>query len=64
MIREAFSPDEEEKRDYFSFRSLMILGVATSIDALSVGISFALLPVDIFLAVGLIGIVTFILCFF
>ena len=63
MIREAFSPDEEEKRDYFSFRSLMTLGLATSIDALAVGISLALLPVNISLAVGLIGIVTGVFCF-
>lgn len=63
MIKEALSPDEEEKRDYFSLRSLMTLGVATSIDALAIGISFALLPVDISLAVVLIGLVTFILCF-
>ncbi len=62
MIKEAFSGDEEEKRDYFSFRSLMTLGIATSIDALAIGISFALLPVDIVLAIGLIGIVTAILC--
>lgn len=64
MIREAFSTDEEQKRDYFSFRSLMTLGLATSIDALAVGISLALLPVNISLAVGLIGIVTGVFCFF
>ncbi len=63
MIKEAFSEDKEEKRDYFAFRSLMTLGLATSIDALAIGISLALLPVNIFLAIGLIGIVTWVFCF-
>lgn len=63
MIREAFSADDEEKKDYFSLHSLMTLGVATSIDALAVGISFSLIPVDITLAVVLIGLITFLLCF-
>jgi manganese efflux pump family protein len=52
MIRESLSEGgEDEKRDYFSLKSLMTLGVATSIDALAIGISFALLPVKIVLAV-------------
>jgi manganese efflux pump family protein len=52
MIRESLSGgDEDEKRDYFSLKSLMTLGVATSIDALAIAISFALLPVNIVLAV-------------
>lgn len=62
MIREALSDDEDTKRDYLSFRSLMTLGVATSIDALAVGISLALLPVDILTAVYTIWSITFILC--
>lgn len=64
MIYEALSDDEESVRDYFSLRSLMILGFATSIDALAVGISLALMPVDILHAVYMIGWVTFVLCFF
>jgi manganese efflux pump family protein len=47
MIYEALSENDSEKRDYFSFGSLITLGIATSIDALAIGISFALLPVDI-----------------
>lgn len=39
---------------------MLLLAVATSIDALAVGITFALLPdVNIFSAVGLIGTITF-----
>jgi putative Mn2+ efflux pump MntP len=36
MIREAFSDEDDEKRDYLSWRSLLTLGIATSIDALAV----------------------------
>ena len=44
----------------FGFKAMLMLAVATSIDALAVGITFALLPdVDIFSAVGLIGCTTF-----
>ncbi len=62
MIREALSDEEEGKRDYLSFMALLTLWVATSIDALAVGVSFALLPVDIIFAITIIGLVTFPLC--
>ncbi len=64
MLREAFSKGEEEKNENasFSFKSMLVLAVATSIDALAVGVSFALLPdVNITAAVLFIGAVTFIL---
>lgn len=43
----------------FTARSVLTLGIATSIDALAVGIGFALMPVSIVPAVLLIGVVTF-----
>lgn len=63
MLREAFSKEEEEKKDAsFGFKSMLLLAVATSIDALAVGVSFALLPnVNITAAVLFIGVVTFVL---
>ncbi len=64
MLREAFSKGEEEKAEEasFSFKSMLVLAVATSIDALAVGVSFALLPdVNITAAVLFIGVVTFVL---
>ncbi len=64
MLREAFSKEEEaETKDAsFSFKSMFVLAVATSIDALAVGVSFALLPdVNITAAVLFIGAITFIL---
>lgn len=43
----------------FTVRAVLTLGVATSIDALAVGIGFALVPINILVAVGLIGATTF-----
>lgn len=62
MIYEALQDEDEEKRDYLSIKSLLTLGLATSIDALAVGISLALLPVNILMAVSMIGIVTAVIC--
>ena len=60
MIREALSKDEEKLDASFSFKTMLLL--ATSIDALAVGITFALLPdVNIAAAVLFIGATTFIL---
>ncbi|HPF28684.1 MAG TPA: manganese efflux pump MntP family protein [Lachnospiraceae bacterium] len=62
MVREGVSKEEEKQDDSFGARGMLILAVATSIDALAVGITFALLPnVNILAAVSLIGTITFIL---
>lgn len=62
MIWEAFGGDDEEEGDgRVPFGELMVLGVATSIDALAVGISFAFLDVSVAGAVVLIGVTTFVL---
>lgn len=60
MIKEAFSKDEEQKDASFSFKTMIVLAIATSIDALAVGITLALTPqkVNIFLSVGIIGVIT------
>lgn len=60
MIKEAFSKDEEKTNSSFSFKTMIVLALATSIDALAVGITLALTPqkVNIFLSVGVIGIIT------
>lgn len=60
MIRSSFQPDEKQNDD-FSFRTMLVLAIATSIDALAVGITFACLSVNILLAVTVIGITTFLL---
>lgn len=62
MIKEGFSKEESNSNSSFSFSTMLILAVATSIDALAVGITFALLPnVNIISAVSLIGVITFIM---
>lgn len=59
MIREAFGQeDEDESSPSFGPRAMLPLAVATSIDALAVGVSFAFLSVSIVPAVSFIGIVT------
>lgn len=67
MIREAVGGDEEccnEEDASYSIRAMLPLAIATSIDALAVGVSFAFLSVDIVPAVTFIGVCTFILSAF
>ena len=62
MIREGCSKEDGKANDSFSFKTMIVLAVATSIDALAVGITFALLPdVNIVAAVSFIGVTTFII---
>lgn len=61
MIREAFGDKESEENDSVDFKSMIVLAVATSIDALAVGVTFAFLRVNVIFAVAIIGIVTFII---
>lgn len=63
MIKEAFGPeDEEEKNPSLNVKTMFILAVATSIDALAVGITFAFLPnTNIVAAISFIGVITFLL---
>ena len=63
MIKESFG-EEENISDDVNFKSMIVLAIATSIDALVVGITFAFLKVDIVFAVSMIGILTFVLSVF
>ena len=61
MIKESFSREESETSASFAFKTMLLMALATSIDALAVGITFALLPdVNVPLAVCLIGVTTFV----
>lgn len=63
MLKESFGKDDcqcDVEPD-FSFRTMLTMAVATSIDALAVGVSLAFLKVNIWAAVALIGVTTF--CF-
>ena len=62
MLKEGFSKESETVNSSFRPAAMAVLAIATSIDALAVGITFALLPdVNIFAAVLFIGIITFVL---
>ncbi len=71
MIKEAISGDEEKANDSLGIKVMFTMAVATSIDALAVGVTFACVPVSIFSSAGgllntfvgviIIGITTFIL---
>ena len=63
MIREALSGDDEELDDNFSPRTMFLMAVATSIDALVVGVTLAFAQANIWLAATIIGVVTFVLSF-
>ena len=58
MIKESFSKDECEYSPDFSAKAMFPLAVATSIDALAIGVSFAFLQVNIWKAVLFIGLTT------
>ena len=63
MIKEALSSDDDEcQDDSLRLGDLIMLSIATSIDALAVGITFAFFIVSLLLSVSMIGIITFIIC--
>ena len=62
MLKEALGKDEENHDDSVDFKTMSMLAIATSIDALAVGITFAFLKVNMILASSMIGIVTFAIC--
>jgi putative Mn2+ efflux pump MntP len=61
MIREAMSDEEDEESASLAFLEMIMLAVATSIDALAVGVTFAFLRVQILTAITLIGLTTFVI---
>lgn len=63
MIREALNQEEESCDASIAAKDMLILAVATSIDALAVGVTFAFLQVHLLSAISLIGATTFALSF-
>ncbi len=61
MIKEALDANEDSCDASVAFKDMVILAIATSIDALAVGVTFAFLQVNIIPAVSFIGIITFLL---
>ncbi|MEP7156870.1 MAG: manganese efflux pump MntP family protein [Betaproteobacteria bacterium] len=62
LIRDSRGAGEEKLESPFAAGKLLLLGVATSIDALAVGVSFSLLAIGLLETVVTIGVVTFALC--
>ena len=63
MVKEALSNDEEQADDSIAVKEMFMLAVATSIDALAVGITFAFLNVHIVSTASMIGVCTFLISF-
>lgn len=61
MIREALSGEEEDMNADISVKTMLPLAIATSIDALAVGISLAMTEDSIVLPALLIGLITFVI---
>ncbi len=61
MIKEALSRENDCENASLDFKTMLVLAVATSIDALAAGITFAFLRVEIIPAICFIGVITFIL---
>lgn len=61
MIKEAFEDESENCNDDVGFKTMIMLAIATSIDALAVGITFAFLKVNLIAAISMIGVITFVL---
>ena len=59
MIKESFDHETETSSPSIHFQEMLILAIATSIDALAVGVTFAFLQVSLIPAVSTIGIITF-----
>lgn len=63
MLYEAYQDEFDEEVTDLSTKTLITLAVATSIDAMAVGVTFAFLQTDIYFASAIIALVTFALCF-
>ena len=63
MVKESMKKENNRLNDKIDIRTMMLLSIATSIDALAIGITFAFLKVNLFISIILIGIITFFISF-
>lgn len=61
MIKESRDDETEKRNDKVDFKTMIVLAIATSIDALAVGVTFAFFEVNLVIAASIIGAVTFVL---
>ena len=64
MIRETIWGGDEEVNASFGFKTMFVMAIATSIDAMAAGITILAWDFNIFIAAGIIGIITFLLSAF
>ena len=61
MIKESTDDEVEKRNDKVDIKTMILLAIATSIDALAVGVTFAFFEVNLLQAIMIIGIITFVL---
>lgn len=61
MIKDSFDDEIEKRNDRIDIKTMILLSIATSIDALAVGITFAFFKPNVAFASAIIGIITFVL---
>ncbi|MBR2785207.1 MAG: manganese efflux pump [Clostridia bacterium] len=59
MIKDSTDDEEEKRNDRVDVKTMVLLAIATSIDALAVGVTFAFFEVNLLLSILIIGIITF-----
>ena len=63
MIKDSTEDETENRNDKIDVKTMLLLAVATSIDALAVGVTFAFFKVNLLLSIAIIGVITFVLSF-
>ena len=63
MIKDSTDDEVEKRNDRVDFKTMIILAIATSIDALAVGVTFAFFQVNLWFAITIIGIITLVMSF-
>jgi putative Mn2+ efflux pump MntP len=62
MIKDSFSKEDKKTAEHsFKFITMLVLAIATSIDALAVGITYSFFKINIFTAILITGITTFVI---
>ena len=63
MIKDSFKKEDENENDKLDVRTMIILAIATSIDALAIGVTFAFFKITIIKSILIIGFITFTISF-
>ena len=63
MIKDSTDDEIEKRNDNIDVKTMLLLAIATSIDAFAVGVTFAFFEVNLLFSISIIGIITFVLSF-